>query len=179
MNFENMWSVKHGHTDIMYVFASRINLRGYINRYSPVSGSSLFPSCALSRLRSRGLTSSAGIIISRKKPWRGELVRHVLTSYFSGLVRWLITTVHLEVQNRVKQQYWWQFDDRTGLCNSPYIHHTPAVSLWCMYATSSLTSLHLLSILSSWLPMIFSGIAFNIFIAWDNTRIFWSVHPCY
>lgn len=27
MNFENMWSVKHDHTDIMYVFASHIHFR--------------------------------------------------------------------------------------------------------------------------------------------------------
>jgi hypothetical protein len=80
MNFENMWSVNHGHTDLMYVFAPHIHLRGRMNCF-PVSGSSPFPLWLLSCLPSYGLTSSARITISRKDPWLGESQRHVLTSY--------------------------------------------------------------------------------------------------
>jgi hypothetical protein len=35
MNFDNMWSVKHNHTDIMYVFASHIPFRGCMNFLLP------------------------------------------------------------------------------------------------------------------------------------------------
>lgn len=35
MNFENMWSVKHNHTDIMYVSASHIHFRGSMNLLFP------------------------------------------------------------------------------------------------------------------------------------------------
>jgi hypothetical protein len=38
MNFENMWSIHHEHTDIMYVFTSHIHFRGCMNLFSPASG---------------------------------------------------------------------------------------------------------------------------------------------
>ena len=74
-----MWSIHHGHTDIMYVFASPIHLRGCM-KCLPVSGSSPSLSCPLSRLRLCGLTSSVCIIISKRGPWLGESERRALTS---------------------------------------------------------------------------------------------------
>ena len=91
----------------MYVFASHIHFRRCMNWCSPASGSSLFPSCSLSRRRSCGLTWSADIIVSRKEPWLGESQRQALTSHLSGLMYWL---AHLEVQKRVKQ---WYFSNST------------------------------------------------------------------
>jgi hypothetical protein len=34
MNFENMWSIHHGHSDIVYVFAPHIHLRGLYESFS-------------------------------------------------------------------------------------------------------------------------------------------------
>jgi len=103
MNFENMWSVNHGHTDIMYVFAP-YSLRGRMNWFL-VSGSSLSLSCRSSCLYSRGPTSSECITTSRKDPWLRESQRHVLSRSPHGSMCWF-RIVYLGSQNRLTFDDW-------------------------------------------------------------------------